>query len=115
VHPPAGAGAGGPRRLPHFISYYDDDDDDDDDDDEQNNLVVVDDDDHEADDDNVSWQVTDELVECILRPGLEPGALDVFLDFISYSGQSGARTKRQEIRLLSATRQACDAVHLVSA
>jgi len=30
-------------------------------------------------------QVTDELVECILRPGLQPGAAAVFLDFISYS------------------------------
>lgn len=30
--------------------------------------------------------VTDELVDCILKPGLEPGAADVFLDFISYSG-----------------------------
>lgn len=30
--------------------------------------------------------VTDELVECILKPGLQPGAVDVFLDFISYSG-----------------------------
>jgi len=30
--------------------------------------------------------VTDELVACILNPGLEPGAVDVFLDFISYSG-----------------------------
>uniref|UniRef100_A0A7S1XB42 AB hydrolase-1 domain-containing protein n=1 Tax=Tetraselmis chuii TaxID=63592 RepID=A0A7S1XB42_9CHLO len=30
--------------------------------------------------------VTDELVDCILKPGLEPGAVDVFLDFISYSG-----------------------------
>ncbi|KAG5181483.1 Alpha/Beta hydrolase protein [Tribonema minus] len=30
--------------------------------------------------------VTDELVDCILRPGLEPGAVKVFLDFISYSG-----------------------------
>lgn len=29
--------------------------------------------------------VTDELVECILRPGLEPNAVNVFLDFISYS------------------------------
>jgi pimeloyl-ACP methyl ester carboxylesterase len=29
--------------------------------------------------------VTDELVDVILRPGLQPGALDVFLDFISYS------------------------------
>lgn len=26
------------------------------------------------------------MVECILKPGLEPGAPDVFLDFISYSG-----------------------------
>lgn len=31
-------------------------------------------------------KVTDELVEKILLPGLEPGALDVFLDFICYSG-----------------------------
>lgn len=30
--------------------------------------------------------VTDELVEVILRPGLQPGAARVFLDFISYSG-----------------------------
>lgn len=30
--------------------------------------------------------VTDELVEVILKPGLQPGAVDVFLDFISYSG-----------------------------
>lgn len=30
--------------------------------------------------------VTDELVECILKPGLTAGAVDVFLDFISYSG-----------------------------
>ena len=30
-------------------------------------------------------QVTDELVEAILTPGLQPGAVDVFLDFISYS------------------------------
>jgi pimeloyl-ACP methyl ester carboxylesterase len=29
--------------------------------------------------------VTDELVECILQPGLEPNAVNVFLDFISYS------------------------------
>ncbi len=28
--------------------------------------------------------VTDELVDVILRPGLQPGAVDVFLDFISY-------------------------------
>lgn len=31
-------------------------------------------------------QVTDELVDCILTPGLEPGAVKVFLDFLSYSG-----------------------------
>ena len=31
-------------------------------------------------------QVTDELIDVILKPGLEPGALPVFLDFISYSG-----------------------------
>ncbi|KAM5582283.1 hypothetical protein ABKV19_002606 [Rosa sericea] len=31
-------------------------------------------------------QVTDELVEKILLPGLEPGAVDVFLEFICYSG-----------------------------
>lgn len=30
--------------------------------------------------------VTDELVELILQPGLQPGAVHVFLDFISYSG-----------------------------
>lgn len=30
--------------------------------------------------------VTDELVQKILAPGLLPGAVDVFLDFISYSG-----------------------------
>ncbi|CAG9464986.1 unnamed protein product [Pedinophyceae sp. YPF-701] len=30
--------------------------------------------------------VTDELVDCILKPGLQDGAVDVFLDFISYSG-----------------------------
>ncbi|CAI9117446.1 OLC1v1018844C1 [Oldenlandia corymbosa var. corymbosa] len=31
-------------------------------------------------------QVTDELVEIILLPGLQPGAVDVFLEFICYSG-----------------------------
>jgi hypothetical protein len=30
--------------------------------------------------------VTYELVEKILSPGLQPGAVDVFLDFICYSG-----------------------------
>ena len=30
--------------------------------------------------------VSDELVDCILQPGLEAGAVEVFLDFISYSG-----------------------------
>lgn len=30
--------------------------------------------------------MTDELVQKILAPGLLPGAVDVFLDFISYSG-----------------------------
>lgn len=30
--------------------------------------------------------VTDELVDKILKPGLLPGAVDVFLDFICYSG-----------------------------
>ncbi len=29
--------------------------------------------------------VDDEIVDVILKPGLEPGAADVFLDFISYS------------------------------
>jgi len=33
-----------------------------------------------------STTVTDELVDAILSPGLLPGAVDVFLDFISYSG-----------------------------
>ncbi|XP_058223263.1 uncharacterized protein LOC131332970 isoform X2 [Rhododendron vialii] len=31
-------------------------------------------------------QVTEELVQSILLPGLEPGAVDVFLEFICYSG-----------------------------
>ncbi|GER32668.1 alpha/beta-Hydrolases superfamily protein [Striga asiatica] len=31
-------------------------------------------------------QVTDELVKIILDPGLDPGAADVFLEFICYSG-----------------------------
>ncbi|WRX33687.1 Alpha/beta hydrolase fold-1 - like 10 [Theobroma cacao] len=31
-------------------------------------------------------QVTEELVQRILHPGLEPGAVDVFLEFICYSG-----------------------------
>ncbi|KAJ4844544.1 hypothetical protein Tsubulata_034708 [Turnera subulata] len=31
-------------------------------------------------------QVSDELVKYILLPGLEPGAVDVFLEFICYSG-----------------------------
>lgn len=31
-------------------------------------------------------QVTDELVQIILSPGLEPGAVEVFLEFICYSG-----------------------------
>lgn len=31
-------------------------------------------------------QVTGELVQSILLPGLEPGAVDVFLEFICYSG-----------------------------
>ncbi|VAH28453.1 unnamed protein product [Triticum turgidum subsp. durum] len=30
--------------------------------------------------------VTDELVQMILQPGLDPGAVDVFLEFICYSG-----------------------------
>ncbi|KAL9235037.1 hypothetical protein vseg_009837 [Gypsophila vaccaria] len=34
---------------------------------------------------NDTSQVTDELVEIILRPGLQPGAVDVFLEFICYS------------------------------
>jgi pimeloyl-ACP methyl ester carboxylesterase len=34
----------------------------------------------------VKEAVTDELVDCILAPGLQPGAARVFLDFISYSG-----------------------------
>ena len=28
----------------------------------------------------------DQLVDLILKPGLQPGAVDVFLDFICYSG-----------------------------
>ncbi|XP_021728805.1 uncharacterized protein LOC110695886 isoform X2 [Chenopodium quinoa] len=34
---------------------------------------------------NDTSQVTEELVEKILLPGLEPGAVDVFLEFICYS------------------------------
>jgi pimeloyl-ACP methyl ester carboxylesterase len=34
--------------------------------------------------------VTDELVECVLRPGLEPGAVQVFLDFIRRAPDSAA-------------------------
>ncbi|KAH9603997.1 hypothetical protein KSS87_023600 [Heliosperma pusillum] len=34
---------------------------------------------------NILCQVTDELVEKILLPGLQPGAVDVFLEFICYS------------------------------
>lgn len=30
--------------------------------------------------------MTEELVQKILQPGLEPGAADVFLEFICYSG-----------------------------
>lgn len=30
--------------------------------------------------------MTDELVQIILSPGLEPGAAEVFLEFICYSG-----------------------------
>lgn len=30
--------------------------------------------------------MTDELVKIILEPGLEPGAAEVFLEFICYSG-----------------------------
>ena len=33
-----------------------------------------------------SKSVSDEIVESILQPGLLPGAVEVFLDFISYSG-----------------------------
>ncbi|XP_010673479.1 uncharacterized protein LOC104889848 isoform X2 [Beta vulgaris subsp. vulgaris] len=34
---------------------------------------------------NILCQVTEELVEKILLPGLQPGAVDVFLEFICYS------------------------------
>lgn len=30
--------------------------------------------------------MTDELVQLILQPGLDPGATEVFLEFICYSG-----------------------------
>lgn len=43
--------------------------------------------------------VTDELVQAILRPGLQPGAASVFLDFISYS--SGPRECRTTLAALS--------------
>ncbi|KAJ0084196.1 hypothetical protein Patl1_30000 [Pistacia atlantica] len=35
---------------------------------------------------NDTSQVTEELVQKILQPGLEPGAANVFLEFICYSG-----------------------------
>nr|CAN65051.1 hypothetical protein VITISV_022866 [Vitis vinifera] len=35
---------------------------------------------------SILCQVTEELVQKILLPGLEPGAVDVFLEFICYSG-----------------------------
>eukprot|EP00891_Asterochloris_glomerata_P009833 jgi/Astpho2/9833/Aster-03797 len=41
--------------------------------------------------------VTDELVQCILQPGLEPGAADVFLDFISYSSGPLAEDLLEEV------------------
>jgi hypothetical protein len=34
--------------------------------------------------DGISRSVDDETVALILEPGLQPGATDVFLDFISY-------------------------------
>eukprot|EP00249_Psilotum_nudum_P006458 c19785_g1_i1 orf=288-1397(-) len=42
--------------------------------------------------------VTDELVENILLPGLQPGAVDVFLDFISYSGGPLAEEMLPEVK-----------------
>jgi hypothetical protein len=41
--------------------------------------------------------VTDELVEVILKPGLEPGAVRVFLDFISYSGGPVSNPKGKSV------------------
>lgn len=35
---------------------------------------------------NDESQVSDELVDLVLKPGLEPGAVDVFLEFVCYSG-----------------------------
>lgn len=43
--------------------------------------------------------VTDELVDCILKPGLQPGAVDVFLDFISYSGGPLPEQLLQEVQV----------------
>ncbi len=52
--------------------------------------------------------VDDELVDIILTPGLQPGAVDVFLDFISYSSgplpeqqlEVGAEINKEQYRLL---------------
>ncbi len=43
--------------------------------------------------------VTDELVDVILKPGLEPGAVDVFLDFISYSGGPTPEGLMRDVRV----------------
>lgn len=46
--------------------------------------------------------VTDELVDCILKPGLQPGAAEVFLDFISYSG---GPLPEQQLQVLGAQQE----------
>lgn len=44
-------------------------------------------------------QVTDELVEAILRSGLEPGAVDVVLEFIGYSGRPLAEDLLPQVKV----------------
>lgn len=56
--------------------------------------------------------VDDELVDIILTPGLQPGAVDVFLDFISYS--SGPLPEQQlEVGSASGGRLLCGELWVV--
>jgi hypothetical protein len=48
-----------------------------------------------------SSTVTDELVDKILKPGLLPGAVDIFLDFICYSGGPLPKEMLPEVKVKS--------------
>ena len=48
--------------------------------------------------------VTDEIVDIILQPGLDPRAVNVFLDFISYSG---GPLPEEQLEQLSAAMKVC--------